>query len=138
MNRIYKTVKNNTGDSNFISGLIAIFWILVVCVFFVQAAGAFKVHNDLSNAADKLMRSAELSGHTSLQTQADMLREELGIDFSMSWSGTQYIAGTTKVQLNRDIQLHLSAPYQFQMADFPLFRVNINVHRTGTSEIYYK
>ncbi len=84
------------------------------------------------------MRSAELSGQTNLNAQADMLRKEIGLNFSLSWQDTEYIPGTNKVQLNSDIHLKLSTKYTIRLYKFPVYDVTLNVRRTGTSEIYYK
>ena len=138
MKKLLQPLKNNSGDSNYISATLAIFFILVVILFFIKFAAVFKVNNDLSNAADKLIRSAELSGQTDLNAQADMLRKETGLNFSLSWVGTNYIPGTNKVQLNSDIHLSLSTKYTIQLYKFPIYDVTLNVRRTGTSEIYYK
>lgn len=133
-----KILSKNNGEANMLASLIVFISLFSVITFFVVIAGVFKVNNDLSNVADTVIRSAELSGHTNLQTQADILRSQTGLDFKLSWEGTEYISGTKKVQLNNDIYLHLSVPYSVKIGNFPLFEVMINVRRTGTSEIYYK
>ena len=84
------------------------------------------------------MRSAELSGRTDLNAQIEALREDTGLDFFVSWEGTEYISGTQRVQLNSDIQLHLWTTYEMKLYNFPTYELTLNVRRSGTSEFYYK
>lgn len=137
--KLKRILSNNSGDvSSYIATGLVVIVLMILIVFFVQVAAVFKIHSDLANAANKLMRSAELSGHTNLSSQIDLLKEESGIDFAVDWSGTQYIAGTKKVQLNQDIRLTLSANHTLKVYIFPPQQVTLRVRRTGTSEIYYK
>lgn len=131
-------LKNNHGDGSYIALLVVVFWLVVALLLFINFAGVFKAHSDLSNAADKLMRSAELSGRTDLNAQIEALREDTGLDFFVSWEGTEYISGTQRVQLNSDIQLHLWTTYEMKLYNFPTYELTLNVRRSGTSEFYYK
>ena len=113
-------------------------YLFVAVLLFINIAGVFKVYSDLSNAADKLMRSAELSGRTDLNAQIEALREDTGLDFFVSWEGTEYVSGTQRVQLNSDIRLHLWVTHEMKLYNFPTYELALNVRRSGTSEFYYK
>ena len=132
MKKIGNILKSNRGDAGFLSVLVAAFWLIVALLFLLQIAAVFKAHSDLSNAADKLMRSAELSGRTDLNAQIESLREDTELNFFVSWEGTQ------RVQLNSDIKLHLSASHEMKLYNFPVYEITLNVRRSGTSEFYYK
>ena len=138
MKKMINSLKNNHGDGSYIALLVVVFWLVVALLLFIKFAGVFKAHSDLSNAADKLMRSAELSGRTDLNAQIEALREDTGLDFFVSWEGTEYISGTQRVQLNSDIQLHLWTTYEIKLYNFPTYELTLNVRRSGTSEFYYK
>lgn len=138
MKKMINALKNNHGDGSYIALLVVVFWLVVALLLFINFAGVFKAHSDLSNAADKLMRSAELSGRTDLNAQIEALREDTGLDFFVSWEGTEYISGTQRVQLNSDIQLHLWTTYEMKLYNFPTYELTLNVRRSGTSEFYYK
>lgn len=138
MKKMINALKNNYGDGSYIALLVVVFWLVVALLLFINFAGVFKAHSDLSNAADKLMRSAELSGRTDLNAQIEALREDTGLDFFVSWEGTEYISGTQRVQLNSDIQLHLWTTYEMKLYNFPTYELTLNVRRSGTSEFYYK
>lgn len=138
MKKMINALKNNHGDGSYIALLVVVFWLVVALLLFINFAGVVKAHSDLSNAADKLMRSAELSGRTDLNAQIEALREDTGLDFFVSWEGTEYISGTQRVQLNSDIQLHLWTTYEMKLYNFPTYELTLNVRRSGTSEFYYK
>lgn len=138
MKKMINALKNNHGDGSYIALLVVVFWLVVALLLFINFAGVFKAHSDLSNAADKLMRSAELSGRTDLNAQIEALREDTGLDFFVSWEETEYISGTQRVQLNSDIQLHLWTTYEMKLYNFPTYELTLNVRRSGTSEFYYK
>ena len=138
MKKIGNILKSNRGDASFLSVLVAAFWLIVALLFLLQIAAVFKAHSDLSNAADKLMRSAELSGRTDLNAQIESLREDTELNFFVSCEGTEYLSGTQRVQLNSDIKLHLSASHEMKLYNFPVYEITLNVRRSGTSEFYYK
>lgn len=138
MKKIGNILKSNRGDAGFLSVLVAAFWLIVALLFLLQIAAVFKAHSDLSNAADKLMRSAELSGRTDLNAQIESLREDTELNFFVSWEGTEYLSGTQRVQLNSDIRLHLWAAHEMKLYNFPVYEITLNVRRSGTSEFYYK
>ena len=138
MKKIGNILKSNRGDAGFLSVLVAAFWLIVALLFLLQIAAVFKAHSDLSNAADKLMRSAELSGRTDLNAQIESLREDTELNFFVSWEGTEYLSGTQRVQLNSDIRLHLWATHEMKLYNFPVYEITLNVRRSGTSEFYYK
>lgn len=138
MKKMINALKNNHGDGSYIALLVVVFWLVVALLLFINFAGVFKAHSDLSNAADKLMRSAELSGRTDLNAQIEALREDTGLDFFVSWEGTEYISGTQRVQLNSDIRLHLWLTHEMKLYNFPTYELTLNVRRSGTSEFYYK
>lgn len=138
MKKMINALKNNHGDGSYTALLVVVFWLVVALLLFINFAGVFKAHSDLSNAADKLMRSAELSGRTDLNAQIEALREDTGLDFFVSWEGTEYVSGTQRVQLNSDIRLHLWATHEMKLYNFPTYELTLNVRRSGTSEFYYK
>lgn len=131
-----KRLKNNKGFIS-IEFLVGIFLSLFCIAFALAVLPIFSAKANLDTAADKLLRSAELNGHTNLTSQAQMLREKTGLDFTVSWIGTEYI-GNGKVQLNNDIHLQLTVNYPIKLYIFPTYIISLHTRRVGTSEFYYK
>lgn len=67
------------------------------------------IENTLETIADTLITTASNEGHTDLDPLLllQQLQNESDMDFTVDWSGTEYIAGTKKVNIGREICLKL-------------------------------
>ena len=81
---------------------------LLIALYLVIIATQLTTNEQLENIADTLITTASNEGHTDLDPLIQQLQNESDIDFTVDWSGTQYIAGTKKVQLYKKIRLKLS------------------------------
>ena len=72
----------------------------MMCIAFALAVlPVFTTKAKLDNAADKILRTAERNGTTNVAMVIDEVKADKGLDFTVSWSGTENISGTQKVQL---------------------------------------
>ncbi len=134
-----KPLKNNRGGA-LIEFLVAFFCIMLCIAFALGVLPVFAQKQKLDDAAEKVMRLAELRGSTgsTLQIKIDELKEETGIDFTASFDGTDWLDAGGAVQLGHDIKLELTATAQIGFATFGDIEVPIHARQAGTSERYYK
>lgn len=134
-----KQLKNDKG-SVLIEFVIAFFGIILVVAFALALLPVFGQKQKLDDAAEKIMRLAELRGSTGthLQIKVDELKAETGIDFTASFDGTDWLDASGAVQLGHDIKLELITTYDIGFYTFGSFPVTIHSRQAGTSERYYK
>ncbi len=132
-----KTLQNNKG-SVLIEYLVG-FFIAMMCIAFALAVlPVFTTKAKLDNAADKILRTAERNGTTNVAMVIDEVKADKGLDFTVSWSGTENISGTQKVQLGDTIKLTLTTSHNINFFTFAAPPVQITVRAVGTSEKYHK
>lgn len=132
-----KTLLNNKG-SVLIEYLIGFFCIMLCLAFALSILPVFQTKTKLDNAADTLLRTAELQGKTSIEMKVEELKAETGLDFTVSWAGTQYMGSTQNVQLNQDIHLLLTKQHDISFFTFGGFSVTLKARVSGASERYWK
>lgn len=137
-NKTHRAITNHHG-SVYIEFLVGFFCIMMCIAFAFAVLPIFSTRAKLDDAADKLLRTAELSGHTNLTTLTSELQDESEIAFTVDWSDTDYIVGTDHVQLGDDIKLTLTAqaPMEFKPLNI-IHVITLNATAYGTSEVYRK
>lgn len=129
---------NNNHGSVYIEYLIGFFGIMLCVAFAMAVLPIFTTRTTLDNTATQIMRVAELSGNTNQTALITELQEETGLAFTADWSGTDWIAGTTRVQLGDDIHLTLTVTESISLYEFGSFPVTIKTTLWGVSEVYRK
>ncbi|MEG0304663.1 MAG: DUF4320 family protein [Oscillospiraceae bacterium] len=132
-----KHINDNHGNA-YIEFLVAFFCIMLCIALAVSVLPIFTTKSKLDAATDKLMRSAEMTGSTSLQAKIDALKEETKLNFTVSWDGTDYMGGTKKVQLNSDIGLELTVVHDIGFYKFGSIPIKVTSRQVGTGERYQK
>lgn len=134
-----KQLKNNRGNA--LLEFLAAFFCIMLCIAFALAIlPVFTQKQKLDDAAEKIMRLAELRGSTGthLQMKVDELKAETGIDFTASFEGTDWLNAAGEVQLGHDIKLELVSSADIGFYTFASITVPIHARQSGTSEKYYK
>ncbi|MDY4785536.1 DUF4320 family protein [Pygmaiobacter massiliensis] len=134
-----KHLKNNRGSV--LIEFLVVFLCFMLCIAFALAIlPAFTQKQKLDDAAEKIMRLAELRGSTGthLQMKVDELKAETGIDFTASFEGTDWLNAAGEVQLGHDIKLELVSSADIGFYTFASITVPIHSRQSGTSEKYYK
>ncbi len=130
-----KILKDNTGEG-YIDYAIGIFCIMMVVAFVVTFLPVFTVKQSLDTFANEIVREAEIKGSTSVSTRIDTMKDQTGLDPTITWECT-YFSGT-KVQLNGDIKVTLEETVDIGFFSFGSFPVALKSVATGKSEVYYK
>jgi hypothetical protein len=91
----------------------------------------------MKTMADQIADYATVQGTTDVGSFINDLRDKTGIDFSYSFSGTDYHTGQ-KVQLGDVIEVRLT--YRVSILGFgeSVFPVTINASASGISQVYWK
>ncbi|MEG2923337.1 MAG: DUF4320 family protein [Oscillospiraceae bacterium] len=129
--------KSNKGTV-LIEFLVGFFCIMLCLAFALEVLPVFSTKAKLDGAADKILRSAEMSGTTDVPMKIDELKAEIGQNFSVEWNGTTYIRNSQKVQLGGNIHLKLSTTYRLKFWKFTSIPIPITVRCIGTGERYHK
>ena len=138
MRRIIKSLNNDTG-SIYIEFLVGIFFLIVILVLIISVFSVFSIKNKLDNANEMLLQQAELAGSTDLSSSIDQLRTQTGIDFAVSFEGTEYIPGSShKVQLGQEIHITLSYASKIGAGDLFSAPINIRSSFVGLSQRFHK
>lgn len=134
-----KQIRNNRGGA-LIEFLVAFFCIMLCIGFALGILPVFTQKQKLDDAAEQIMRLAELRGSTGshLQMKVDELKAETGIEFTASFEGTDWLDAAGTVQLGHDIKLELTASADIGFYTFRSITVPIHSRQAGTSEKYYK
>lgn len=138
MRRIIKGLNNDSGSIyvEFLAGTIILILVLSVIL---SVLSIFSIKSRLDNANELLLRRAEMTGSTELSTEIQSLKGKTGLDFAVSFEGTDYLPGSTeKVQLGDNI--HITLTYVQNIGAGDLISVPINVRSSfyGSSQHYHK
>ena len=111
--------------------------VLVIMLFVALAVNVFPVFiakNQLDTFAAELVREAEIAGRIGSETtaRANRLKEDLGIDPTISWSKTG------NIQINTEVTLTLTLQYDIGFFNFGSFPITLTSKATGKSEVYWK
>lgn len=131
-----KQIFNKKGET-YIDVAITIMIVAFVLVFSVNMVSLVALNQNMKTAADQIADYATLKGTTDVEDYIDGLRDKTGIDFSCSFSGTDYHSGQ-KVQLGDIISVRLT--YRVSILGFgkSVFPITVNASASGISKVYWK
>ena len=132
---IKKILKDKRGEG-YIDYVVGLLCLMLVIAFFVQLLPVFTTKQQLDVFATELVREAEIQGSTSLGSRTNELRDQTGLNPSISWD-CDYLSGA-RVQLNGDIALEITDTVDIGFFVFGSFPVELTAKATGKSEVYYK
>ena len=131
-----KKLFNKKGET-YIDVAITVMIVAFVLVFSVNMVSLVALNQNMKTMADQIADYATVQGTTDVGDFVNDLRDKTGIDFSYSFSGTDYHTGQ-KVQLGDVIQVKLT--YRTSILGFgeAIFPVTINASASGISQVYWK
>lgn len=138
MRRFIRSLKNNSGSVSveFLAGLILM---MVVLAAIISILSVFSIKNRLDNANDLLIQRAESIGSTSLTDEIDDLKTKTGLDFTVSFDGTEYMPGSSaNVQLGDGISITLSYICNIGAGDLVQVPITVRSSLMGSSQYYHK
>lgn len=138
MYRIFKSLKNDSGSIyvEFLAGLILL---MIVLAAIISVLSIFSIKDRLDNANDLLLQQAEMTGSTDLSEEIALLKEKTGLDFSVSFDGTEYMPGSSyKVQLGDTIHITLSFVQNIGAGDLVQFPITVKSSCVGLSQHFHK
>jgi len=111
--------------------------VLVIMLFVALAVNVFPVFiakHQLDTFATELVREAEIAGRIGTETtaKANQLRNNIGIDPTISWSRTG------NLQIDTEVTLTLTLRYDIGFFNFGSFPITLTSRATGKSEVYWK
>lgn len=125
MRRIIRNISNDNG-SIYVEFLVGIIVIMTVLAMAVSVLSVFSIKSKLDNANELLLQQAETTGSTDLSVEIANLKTKTGLDFTVSFNGTEYMPGSSsKVQLGEEIHITLSFVQNIGAGD--LFGIPITV-----------
>lgn len=131
-----KRLCNKKGET-YIDVAITVMIVAFVLVFSVNMVSLVALNQNVKTIADQIIDYATLKGTTDVDEYINGLKEKTGIDFSYSFSGTEYLSGE-KVQLGDVIECRIT--YQANILGFgdAVFPITINASSSGISQVYWK
>ena len=131
-----KKLFNKKGET-YIDVAITVMIVAFVLVFSVNMVSLVALNQNMKTMADQIADYATVQGTTDVGDFVNDLRDKTGIDFSYSFSGTDYHNGQ-KVQLGDVIQVKLTYRTSFLGFGEAIFPVTINASASGISQVYWK
>lgn len=131
-------IRSKKGEG-YIDVAITVMIVAFVLIFAVNMVSLVALGQNLKTCADRIIDYATTKGTTNIDEYISKLKENTGIDFTYSFSGTAYHdASSGKVQLGEVIYLNLS--YSVNVLGFGEvgFPVTFNASSQGVSRIYWK
>ena len=131
-----KKIFNKKGET-YIDVAITVMIVAFVLVFSVNMVSLVALNQNVKTMADQIVDYATVQGTTDIGSYINDLRDKSGIDFSYSFSGTDYHTGQ-KVQLGDVIEVRLT--YRVSILGFgeAIFPVTIKASASGISQVYWK
>ena len=131
-----KKIFNKKGET-YIDVAITVMIVAFVLVFSVNMVSLVALNQNMKTTADQIVDYATVQGTTDIGSYINDLRDKTGIDFSYSFSGTDYHSGQ-KVQLGDVIEVRLT--YRVSILGFgeAIFPVTIKASAIGISQVYWK
>lgn len=131
----------STKGEGYIDTVVCVMASMMVLVVALNIFSFLTLKQDMDHFAKELIDTATVYGRTNKQTveRYDELCDELGINPTVSYSGTQYYNGSTeKVQLGETIYVTLS--YQTYIRGLGVFQipVTLKANFSGLSQKYWK
>ena len=131
-----KKIFNKKGET-YIDVAITVMIVAFVLVFSVNMVSLVALNQNMKTTADQIVDYATVQGTTDIGSYINDLRDKTGIDFTYSFSGTDYHNGL-KVQLGDVIEVRLT--YRVSILGFgeAIFPVTIKASASGISQVYWK
>lgn len=131
-----KKLFNKKGET-YIDVAITVMIVAFVLVFSVNMVSLVALNQNMKTMADQIADYATVQGTTDIGSYINDLQDKSGIDFTYSFSGTDYHSGQ-KVQLGDVIEVKLT--YRISILGFgeTIFPVTINASASGISQVYWK
>ena len=127
----------NCSGETYIDVAIMVMIVAFVLVFSVNIVSLVALNQNMKTMADQIVDYATVQGTTDVGDFVNDLRDKTGIDFSYSFSGTDYHSGQ-QVQLGDVIEVRLT--YRVSILGFgeAVFPVTINASASGISQVYWR
>lgn len=131
-----KRLLNKKGET-YIDVAITVMIVAFVLVFSVNMVSLVALNQNMKTMADQIVDYATSQGTTDIGEYISTLKEKSGIDFSCSFSGTDYHSGQ-KVQLGDVIEVRLT--YRVSILGFgdAVFPITVQASASGISQVYWK
>lgn len=131
---VKRLLKSKRGEG-FVDVCVLVLAIVMVLAMTLRVMPVFIAKQNLDTFASELVRTAEISGSVGSATNSKIssLKEETGIDPSVSWSksGNIQIGQKVTVTLTEKVNIGL-------FGDFASFPITLTSKASGTSEVYHK
>ena len=131
-----KKLLNKKGET-YIDIVVTVMIVAFVLIFSVNMVSLVALNQNMKTMADQIIDYAAQNGTTDIDDYIGSLKEKNGIDFSYSFSGTDYHSGE-KVQLGDVIECRLT--YRVSIIGFgeSVFPVTVTASAHGISRVYWK
>lgn len=131
-----KKLLNKKGET-YIDIAVTVMIVAFVLIFSVNMVSLVALNQNMKTMADQIIDYAAQNGTTDIDDYIGSLKEKNGIDFSYSFSGTDYHSGE-KVQLGDVIECRLT--YRVSIIGFgeSVFPVTVTASAHGISRVYWK
>ena len=131
-----KKLLNKKGET-YIDVAITVMIVAFVLVFSVNMVSLVALNQNIKTMADQIVDYASVKGTTDIDSYIGDLSEKTGIDFTYSFSGTDYHSAQ-KVQLGDVIECKLT--YRVSIIGFgkSFFPVTVSASASGISQVYWK
>lgn len=129
-----EVLKSKSGNSS-IDAVVVVLAVMLVLALAVKVAPVFVAKQQLGTFAAELCRTAEITGGVGAETttKANLLKNETGLNPSVSWSKVG------NIQLNEEFTLTLTTTVNIGLfGDFASFPITLTAKATGVSEVYHK
>ena len=129
-----KILRQKRGEG-YVDVAIIVLAAMLCIALVVQVAPVFIVKNQLDTFASELIREAEITGRIGSETssRADELKNQLGINPTISWSKTG------RLQLDTDVTVTCTMTVNIGLfGGFGSFPIELTAKSSGKSEVYWK
>lgn len=131
-----KKLFNKKGET-YIDVAITVMIVAFVLVFAVNMVSLVALNQNMKTMADQIVDYATVQGTTDIGDYISTLKEKSGIDFTYSFSGTDYHSGQ-KVQLGDVIEVRLTYSVSIRGFGDAVFPITVKASASGISQVYWK
>lgn len=137
----FKKIMKDKAGSTYIEMVIGILVFTLAVAFVVKFVPVMILKNQLNSFTTSVSRiiSVEGSYDSTVEEIVEELRQtsEIGA-VTISTSGTSFISGTKKIQLNGTIIISVTTKYDIGFFTFGSFPITVNSKAQARSEVYWK
>jgi len=137
---VRRILRNERGDSSYISSFIYILVMVIMIVFVINVFHIISVKQQMDHMTDQLVKQIQLNGGTSRDTSAlfnylaGQMRDVDGLTYEVSCSGN-----TNRIQIGTPFYVSVTGRcYLGGMWNFNLVSINMRAQGAGVSEHYWK